>query len=103
MPELTGPIQGDPTTLLSDGVSSDGVLSAPAHPIIPRIEGGGQMHQRHLGWIEAADPQIVGIDGADGAGAITCDTSSSRSVRLMAGAREVKSSEFGQDVISHGG
>jgi isocitrate dehydrogenase len=49
-----------------------------------------------LGWTEAADLVIKGMDGAIGAKTVTYDFA-----RLMEGAREVKCSEFGQAIIRH--
>ena len=51
---------------------------------------------RYLGWSEAADRVIAGMDGAIGAGTVTYDFA-----RLMEDAREVKCSEFAQAVVSH--
>jgi isocitrate dehydrogenase len=51
---------------------------------------------RHLGWTEAADLIIQGMDGAIGAKTVTYDFH-----RLMDGATLRKCSEFGADVISH--
>jgi isocitrate dehydrogenase len=56
----------------------------------------GEMMLRHMGWTEAADLVIKGMDGAIGAKTVTYDFA-----RLMEGAREVKCSEFGQAVIRH--
>jgi len=56
----------------------------------------GEMMLRHMGWIEAADRIIRGMDGAIRAKAVTYDFA-----RLMEGAREIKCSEFGQEIIRH--
>jgi isocitrate dehydrogenase len=56
----------------------------------------GEMMLRYLGWGEAADRVIAGMDGAIGAGTVTYDFA-----RLMEGAREVKCSEFAQAVVKH--
>jgi len=56
----------------------------------------GEMMLRYLGWTEAADLVIRGMDGAIGARTVTYDFA-----RLMEGAREVKCSEFGDAVIRH--
>jgi isocitrate dehydrogenase len=53
------------------------------------------MMLRHLGWNQAADLIIKGIDGAIGEKTVTYDFA-----RLMDGATELKCSEFGQAVIS---
>jgi isocitrate dehydrogenase len=56
----------------------------------------GEMMLRHMGWKEAADLIVRGMDGAISAKTVTYDFA-----RLMEGAREVKCSEFGDAVISH--
>jgi isocitrate dehydrogenase len=55
----------------------------------------GEMMLRYLGWTEAADLIIKGMDGAIGAKTVTYDFA-----RLMDGAKEVKCSEFGDAVIA---
>jgi isocitrate dehydrogenase len=55
----------------------------------------GEMMFRYLGWTEAADLIIKGMDGAINAKTVTYDFA-----RLMEGAKEVKCSEFGNAVIS---
>jgi isocitrate dehydrogenase len=56
----------------------------------------GEMMLRHLGWTEAADLIIKGMDGAISARTVTYDFA-----RLMDGATEVKCSEFGDAVVQH--
>ncbi len=56
----------------------------------------GEMMFRHLGWPEAADLIIRGVDGAIGAKTVTYDFA-----RLMEGATQVKCSEFGDAIIKH--
>ena len=56
----------------------------------------GEMMLRHLGWDEAADLIIKGMDGAIGAKTVTYDFH-----RLMSGAKLLKCSEFGDAVIRH--
>ncbi len=58
----------------------------------------GEMMFRHMGWHEAADRIITGMNGAIGAKTVTYDFA-----RLMEGAKEIKCSEFGDAVISHMG
>ncbi len=53
------------------------------------------MMLRYMGWTEAADLIIKGLDGAIGAKMVTYDFA-----RLMEGAKEVKCSEFGDAVIA---
>jgi len=56
----------------------------------------GEMMFRHLGWAEAADLIIKGMDGAISAKTVTYDFA-----RQMDGAKEVKCSEFADAVIRH--
>jgi isocitrate dehydrogenase len=56
----------------------------------------GEMMLRYMGWTEAADLILKGMDGAIGAKTVTYDFA-----RLMEGAREVKCSAFGEAVIAH--
>src|SRR5216117_2055094 len=56
----------------------------------------GEMMLRYMGWTEAADLIIKGMDGAIGGGTVTYDFA-----RLMEGVKEVKCSEFGDAVIAH--
>jgi len=58
----------------------------------------GEMMLRHLGWPEAADLIIKGMNGAIGAKTVTYDFE-----RLMDGARLLKCSEFGDALIEHMG
>ena len=54
----------------------------------------GEMMLRHLGWNEAADLIVKGLEGAIGDAIVTYDFA-----RLTEGATEVKTSEFGTAVI----
>ena len=56
----------------------------------------GEMMFRHLGWPEAADLIIKGIEGAISAKTVTYDLH-----RQMEGATLRKCSEFGSDIIEH--
>jgi isocitrate dehydrogenase len=56
----------------------------------------GEMMLRHLGWNEAADRIIRGMEGAINAKTVTYDFA-----RMMPGATEVKCSEFGEAVVKH--
>ena len=58
----------------------------------------GEMMLRHMGWNEAADLIIKGLNGAVRAKTVTYDFA-----RQMAGATEVKCSAFGDAMISHMG
>jgi isocitrate dehydrogenase len=54
----------------------------------------GEMMFRYLGWNEAADAIIRGIEGAISSGTVTYDLA-----RLMPGSTEVKCSAFGDAII----
>ena len=56
----------------------------------------GEMMLRHLGWVEAADLVLRGLNGAIGSKRVTYDFA-----RLMEGATQVKCSEFGDNLIAH--
>ncbi len=58
----------------------------------------GEMMFRHLGWNEAADLIIKGMDGAIGAKTVTYDFA-----RMTEGAKELKCSEFGDAIVKHMG
>ncbi|MFO0626696.1 MAG: NADP-dependent isocitrate dehydrogenase [Polyangiales bacterium] len=75
--------------------------TAPKYANLDQVNPGsvilsGEMMLRHLGWKEAADLVIKGMDGAIGAKTVTYDFA-----RLMEGAKKVKCSEFATAVISH--
>jgi len=55
----------------------------------------GEMMLRYMGWTEAADLIVKGMDGAINAKTVTYDFA-----RLMEGAKEVKCSQFGDAVIA---
>ena len=54
----------------------------------------GEMMLRHMGWLEAADLIIQGMDGAIRSKNVTYDFA-----RLMEGAKQVSCSAFGQEII----
>jgi isocitrate dehydrogenase len=56
----------------------------------------GEMMLRHLGWVEAADLIVKGMDGAIASKRVTYDFA-----RLMSGATELKTSEFGDEIIKN--
>jgi len=58
----------------------------------------GEMMFRHLGWHEAADLVIKGVEGAISSKRVTYDFA-----RLMDGATTIKCSEFGDNIIEHMG
>ncbi len=77
--------------------------TAPKYANLDKVNPGsvvlsGEMMLRYLGWTEAADLIIKGMDGAIAKRAVTYDFA-----RLMEGAREVSTSEFGNAVIANMG
>jgi isocitrate dehydrogenase len=56
----------------------------------------GEMMLRYMGWGDAADLIVKGMEGAIGARTVTYDFA-----RLMEGAKEVKCSEFADAIIRH--
>jgi isocitrate dehydrogenase len=75
--------------------------TAPKYANLDQVNPGsvilsGEMMFRHLGWNEAADLIIRGIDGAIRAKTVTYDFH-----RLMDGAKLLKCSEFGDAIIRH--
>ena len=56
----------------------------------------GEMMLRYMGWTEAADLILKGLNGAIGSRKVTYDFA-----RLMDGATEIKCSAFGQNIIDH--
>jgi isocitrate dehydrogenase len=56
----------------------------------------GEMMFRHLGWTEAADLILKGLNGAIGSKRVTYDFA-----RLMEGGVQIKCSEFGDNIIAH--
>jgi isocitrate dehydrogenase len=75
--------------------------TAPKYANLDRVNPGsvilsGEMMLRYIGWGEAADCVIKGMEGAISQKTVTYDFA-----RLMEGAREVKCSEFGDAVIAN--
>jgi isocitrate dehydrogenase len=80
--------------------------TAPKYANLDKVNPGsvilsGEMMFRHLGWNEAADLVLKGMDGAIGAHHVTYDFA-----RLMKGEGitdvvEVKCSQFGDEIIKH--
>jgi isocitrate dehydrogenase len=75
--------------------------TAPKYANLDRVNPGsvvlsGEMMLRYLGWDEAADLVLKGIDGAIESRRVTYDFA-----RQMDGATEVKCSEFGANIIGH--
>jgi isocitrate dehydrogenase len=75
--------------------------TAPKYADLDKVNPGsvilsGEMMLRYLGWTEAADLIVKGMEGAIAAKTVTYDFA-----RLMEGATEVKCSEFGEAIIQH--
>jgi isocitrate dehydrogenase len=56
----------------------------------------GEMMLRYMGWTEAADLILKGLNGAIGSKRVTYDFA-----RLMDGATEIKCSAFGDNIIAN--
>jgi isocitrate dehydrogenase len=75
--------------------------TAPKYANQDRVNPGsvvlsGEMMFRYLGWNEAADLILKGLNGAIGSKRVTYDFA-----RLMPGATEIKCSQFGDNIIQH--
>jgi len=75
--------------------------TAPKYANLDKVNPGsvvlsGEMMLRYMGWAEAADLIITGLDGAIASKKVTYDFA-----RLMEGATEIKCSEFGDNIIAH--
>jgi isocitrate dehydrogenase len=75
--------------------------TAPKYADLDKVNPGsvvlsGEMMFRHLGWNEAADLIIKGLNGAIASKRVTYDFA-----RLMEAASEIKCSEFGDNIIAH--
>ena len=73
--------------------------TAPKYANLDKVNPGslilsGEMMLRYLGWTEAADLVVAGMDAAISRKTVTYDFA-----RLMEGAKEVRCSEFGDAVI----
>ncbi len=73
--------------------------TAPKYANLDKVNPGsvilsGEMMLRHMGWSEAADLVVKGMDGAIGSKRVTYDFA-----RLMDGATELKCSEFADEII----
>ena len=90
-------------------LSDDIALFEATHGTAPKYAGqdkvnpgsvilSAEMMLRHLGWNEAADLVISGVEGAINAKTVTYDFD-----RLMDDATLLKSSEFGDAIIQHMG
>ena len=75
--------------------------TAPKYADLDKVNPGsvvlsGEMMFRYLGWTEAADAILKGLNGAIGSKRVTYDFA-----RQMEGATEIKCSEFGDNLIAH--
>jgi isocitrate dehydrogenase len=75
--------------------------TAPKYANQDRVNPGsvvlsGEMMLRHLGWAEAADLILKGLNGAIASKRVTYDFA-----RQMAGATEIKCSQFADNIIAH--
>ena len=75
--------------------------TAPKYADLDQVNPGsvvlsGEMMLRYLGWDEAADAILRGMDGAIASKRVTYDFA-----RQMEGAVEIKCSEFGDNLIAH--
>jgi isocitrate dehydrogenase len=61
----------------------------------------GELMLRHMGWVEAADLIIKGMDGAIGAHRVTYDFARLMKQEGVADVVEVKCSQFGDELIRH--
>ena len=74
--------------------------TAPKYANLDKVNPGsvvlsGEMMLRYMGWTEAADLIIKGMDGAIAAKSVTYDFA-----RLMEGAKEVKCGEFADEIVA---
>src|SRR5664280_1171553 len=77
--------------------------TAPKYTNLDKVNPGsvvlsGEMMLRYMGWVEAADLILKGLDGAIAARTVTYDFA-----RQMEGATEVSCSGFGDAIIQHMG
>ena len=90
----------------TDAISSTARLAGSflfrsfGHPLPGASPGSvvlsGEMMLWHLGWVEAADLILKGLNGAIASKRVTYDFA-----RLMEGATEIRCSEFGDNMIAH--
>jgi isocitrate dehydrogenase len=75
--------------------------TAPKYANLDKVNPGsvilsGEMMLRHMGWVEAADLVIASLEKAIAAKTVTYDLA-----RMIAGSKELKTSEFADAMISH--
>ena len=82
-------------------IGDECALFEATHGTAPKYAGQdkvnpGSMMLRHMGWTEAADLIVKGMEGAINAKTVTYDFE-----RLMEGAKLLKCSEFGEAIIEN--
>lgn len=80
--------------------------TAPKYADLDKVNPGsvilsGEMMFRHLGWNEAADAILKGMDGAIAAHRVTYDFARLMKAEGIADTVELKCSEFGDEIIKH--
>ena len=80
--------------------------TAPKYADLDKVNPGsvilsGEMMLRHLGWNEAADRILKGMDGAIGAHHVTYDFARQMKNEGVSDVVEVKCSQFGDEIIKH--
>ena len=80
--------------------------TAPKYADLDRVNPGsvilsGEMMLRHMGWTEAADLIVKGMDGAIAGHRVTYDFARLMKAEGVADAVEVKCSEFGDEIVKH--
>ncbi|MBL7715349.1 MAG: NADP-dependent isocitrate dehydrogenase [Bdellovibrionales bacterium] len=80
--------------------------TAPKYADLDKVNPGsvilsGEMMLRYMGWTEAADLIIKGMDGAIAGKKVTYDFARLMKQEGAAGVEEIKCSEFGQQIIKH--
>jgi isocitrate dehydrogenase len=80
--------------------------TAPKYADLDKVNPGseilsGELMLRHMGWLEAADLIIKGMDGAIGGHRVTYDFARLMKQEGVSDATEVKCSQFGDEIIRH--
>jgi isocitrate dehydrogenase len=80
--------------------------TAPKYANLDKVNPGsmilsGEMMLRYMGWTEAADLIIKGMNGAIAAKTVTYDFSRLMNQEGVQGVKEIKCSEFGKEVTKH--
>ena len=80
--------------------------TAPKYADLDRVNPGsvilsGEMMLRHMGWGEAADLIIRGMDGAIAGHRVTYDFARLMKAEGVADAVEIRCSEFGTEIVNH--